>query len=201
MNEKIKSYISLITMILVNILIILGIMKISIGLDKEWLTTIVLSLSSIIGGSLTLIGVKWTLDNQQSEKEKEKIIIASHIYTEIMDLFIGLKLIVKELNGLNFSKNIEEINIIIQELRITSQKLIDVALKVDIRVLLTLKSIVNDCDDVLEFVNLAGSKGLTDQDVISFLKKKMEYNFNLNETEINNSLKKYKRHIGKKTTD
>lgn len=118
-----------------------------------------------------------------------------------MDLFIGLKLIVKELNGLNFSKNIEEINIIIQELRITSQKLIDVALKVDIRVLLTLKSIVNDCDDVLEFVNLAGSKGLTDQDVISFLKKKMEYNFNLNETEINNSLKKYKRHIGKKTTD
>lgn len=77
-------------MILIDFFLVLGIIKIFVGLSDDIIAGIIGFVGSVIGGTLTLIGVKWTITEQNKkdfiDKYPEKIKYFHKIDTKLYKL-------------------------------------------------------------------------------------------------------------------
>lgn len=77
-------FVMLISVLLVNILLVTGIMKLFFGWDSAILAGVIAFIGAIIGGSITLIGVNKTIHENRKEEEL-KTIITNLKYIEELD--------------------------------------------------------------------------------------------------------------------
>ncbi|RHW43460.1 hypothetical protein D1B31_02020 [Neobacillus notoginsengisoli] len=74
--------------------------------DKDYLIGLIGASGSIIGGALTLIGVKWTLNEQKRALAQEKYEKANFVFTELLPALTGVYNSVKSLNPFNWNEGI-----------------------------------------------------------------------------------------------
>lgn len=103
--HKFFPYMFLVTVIIINFIIFYALMTTMGVLEKEIIAAIIGFIGSLLGGLLTLVGVKWTLDASNRKERQEKYEKAHFVFTEILPYINGVYNSYKSLSYLNWDES------------------------------------------------------------------------------------------------
>lgn len=155
--------------IVINILMFRNIFPVKGDIDT-WISSLSSFWGSIIGGALTLIGVKLTIDQQTKIFEKqekrykeEKNIQAQYIKNEVFHLIIENQTLIKSFNEHNYDENLKNIHDKCIELQDKIDKMLPVASTISEPLLSALKTVYWSVKDITEFIDKAIEEDIDQQ--------------------------------------
>ncbi|WP_338788800.1 hypothetical protein [Metabacillus sp. FJAT-53654] len=102
-------YFFLFTVIIIDIVIIYALLVTLKILEKEIIAALIGFVGSVLGGLLTLVGVKWTLDSQNRKESLLKYEKANYVFTELLPKLIAVYNGIKSLSPQNWFQTIDAI--------------------------------------------------------------------------------------------
>jgi hypothetical protein len=100
-------YFTIFSVIVVDIIIFYALMDVLNVFEKEIIVAIIGFIGSILGGLLTLIGVKWTLNSQARKENILRYERANYVFTELLPDLIAVYNSIKSLNPKNWNETID----------------------------------------------------------------------------------------------
>lgn len=133
-------------------------------------------IGGVISGSLTLFGVKLTIDqqtkmfNRQEEKyEEDKYNTAQYIKAEVFHRIINVQTKIKSFNNNNYPENIEAVYEASDELDNVVNKLFPQASNTSAELLNALKTVSWAAQDIKEFIDKSIKKDIDEASVVNEL--------------------------------
>lgn len=167
--EKIFAITYILFIILVLSVSLISLMNSTLGWESESLKIALVSAAgSIIGGFITLIGVKWTLDKQEKQEFKRTYKTANYLFTELLPLFIKINNKYKSISIKNFNGTLNDFKTACEDFIKKAQELSKVASEVDIDLFKLIKEAEYSSSRIIEQIDNMGV-GNTDQEIIKTL--------------------------------
>jgi hypothetical protein len=166
--EVVKKYIPyfvLFTALVIDLIIFYAILDLLKVFEKEIIAALIGFIGSVIGGLLTLIGVKWTLDSQQRKERLEKYEKANFVFTELLPKLTEVYNNIKSLNPSNWAVMIDKVVENSKALEKNAADLSIESMHIDIEFYRAVKSIEYYAGVIWDSIENY-SEGKTDQEIL-----------------------------------
>ncbi|WP_343838985.1 hypothetical protein [Salinibacillus aidingensis] len=108
-KQKLILYILLFSILIFDTFLFIWVFGIILSWGETIISGVISAVGAIIGGSLTLIGVMWTISYQRKIYYRAKYENANYVFTELLPLINQVYNHIKSLNPKSFSQEIDEI--------------------------------------------------------------------------------------------
>lgn len=175
--KKIQSYLLFILiacMALISFLLVIYVLDRLYTWNDAILGGVLGFIGSIIGGGLTLIGVRWTLLEQRKQFVKPFIDNASLIHARLAPKIVSLNTFVNNINGLNSNEQFDRILTSARRIITLIDESSEIINKTEVQVIRQMEFIETQCENIVEWIEYE-SIGQSDEEIVRSLKVIVNY--------------------------
>ncbi|MGE7121817.1 hypothetical protein ACQKIC_16495 [Peribacillus sp. NPDC046944] len=158
-------YAVMFTVVIINFIIFYALLTVMNVFEKEIIAAIIGFTGSIIGGLLTLMGVKWTLDSQKRKENQEKYEKANFVFTELLSKLIDVYNPVKSLSPMNWELNLAIILKNAKALERAASEMLTEARHIEIEFYRVVKSVQYYAGNMINYIDNIKTSGKTDKEI------------------------------------